>query len=577
MDLESLRVVLVTWNSRTQIDDCLAALRSSGVDERHVVIVDNASDDGTFGHVATTVPSAVLVQTGRNAGYGAAVNKGLQEIPAECPVLILNPDTRVQPGAIELLLRTAAGRDVGVVSPALVDEDGDRLHSARRDPSWWRTLAEAVLGGGRAGALGIGEFIVPPPVTVTDVDWVTGAALLLTPGARSEVPAWEESYFLYSEEVDYCQRVRDRGFRVVIEPRATVMHRGGELPRSDRLWAIRSLNRVLHAHRRSPPVVARLFHAAALLFELRRALTGQRSAEYALCSVTKVGLLSARDRLLGEEVDAPLATPVAVIVPAYQEGPRIARTLRMLLDEAAEDEFDVVVVVNGSTDETAEAARAVVGDDRVLEVTRPSKTNAIRVGERHLGLPDGRTTIYLDADVGLSTVASRRLVRLVARHDVEAASPTPCYLTTASSLPVRAYLRIWQALPFTRDALAGTGAYVLGPEARMRFGAWPEVESDDAWINAQVPRERRRRAPDAISLVKGPPDTAALLRRRIRVQRGNRALRDTTPGMDSKTTVGDLLRIVLGRPWLLLDLPAFIAITARSRWLERREGSSDWR
>ena len=576
MTLDDLRVVVVTWNSGEQVAPLLSALRAAGIRDEHCVFVDNASQDGTTALLSELCPEATVLQTGRNAGYAAAVNHALRALPMRHPVLVMNPDTRPGPDAVPRLLAAAGGRDVGIVAPALLDAEGERRPNARRDPRWWRTLLEAVIGGRGAARLGVGEQVVPPPDVPTDIDWCTGAALLLTPAARSAVPEWEESYFLYSEEVDYCQRVRAAGLRVVLDPRATVVHVGGELHTDSRLWALRTANRVLHEHHTSPPVRAGLFHLASLLFEARRRALGRASAPGVLGLRSPAQLLTARDRLLPADVDAPLPGPIPVIVPAHQEGRRVARTLEVLLRDASPDEFDVVVVVNGSTDATADVARSVVSDEWVLEVEEASKTNAIRVGERHLGVPDERPVVYLDADVELTTTAARRLVRLVARTDVEAGSPTPVYVLGASSWPVRSYLRIWQHLPFTHDALAGTGVYVLAPAARSRFRAWPDVVNDDGWINAVVPRGRRRRAPDAISLVGAPADVPELLRRKIRVRRGNVALRADHEHASPPTTVPDLLGVVWRRPWRLIDLPAFLWVTARHR-LQRDREPTAWR
>jgi GT2 family glycosyltransferase len=120
-----------------------------------------------------------------------------------------------------------------------------------------------------------------------DVDWATGAAMLITRACLDAVGPWDESFFLYSEETDYADRVRRAGFRVRYEPAAAVTHRGGESSTSPRLRSMLALNRVRYFRRRHGRLRSSAFYTAVLLNEASRALIGNRAARAAATSLVR--------------------------------------------------------------------------------------------------------------------------------------------------------------------------------------------------------------------------------------------------------------------------------------------------
>ena len=184
---------------------------------------------------------------GRNAGYSAGINAAIAATGTARPALVLNPDIRLEPGAVARLLDAARAPGVGIVVPRLVDESGATIPSLRREPTVARALGEALLGGTRAGRIpALGELITDPefyrePATV---DWASGAAMLLTSMCLDRVGRWDESYFLYSEETDFALRARDAGLHVRYVPGAVATHLGGESHVNARLWTILTLNRI---------------------------------------------------------------------------------------------------------------------------------------------------------------------------------------------------------------------------------------------------------------------------------------------------------------------------------------------
>jgi hypothetical protein len=195
-----------------------------------VVVIDNASGDSIDRQLSAVAPSARAIAEPVNRGYGAACNRGARETNREF-LLFLNSDTVVQPGAVEALV-TALDSDprAAVVGPRLENPDGTLQPSILRLPTLSRILCEssglAYLSGGRAPLRGHSATREDHSRART-VECVKGAALLVRRTAFQEVGGFDERFFLYAEESDLCARLSRRGWTILFEPSASVVHRGG--------------------------------------------------------------------------------------------------------------------------------------------------------------------------------------------------------------------------------------------------------------------------------------------------------------------------------------------------------------
>lgn len=271
----TLTVVVVTYDSAPLLPALFASLDEglAGVDRAEVVVVDNASSDGSADVARRLAPAATVIDAGGNAGYAAAINLGVRSRRLRGAVLVLNPDVRLTPGTARALLRALDDPTVGIAAPRIEDEDGAVQLSLRRAPTVARALGEAVLGGTRAGRSAcFGEVVADRRAyqSGTDAEWATGAALAIAPRCLDAVGEWDESFFLYSEETDYALRARDAGLRLRYVPGAVVTHIGGDAHRSPALWALLARNRVRLYGKRHGAAETAAFRAAVVLNELVR-------------------------------------------------------------------------------------------------------------------------------------------------------------------------------------------------------------------------------------------------------------------------------------------------------------------
>ncbi|HEY9556948.1 MAG TPA: glycosyltransferase family 2 protein [Acidimicrobiales bacterium] len=232
-------VVVVTYRHADDIVACLASLG----DESRVVVVDNASDDGTAAVVAEQFPHVELVRSPENVGFARAVNLGIERV-APLDVLVLNPDAVVGPTTVDdLATALAAHPHAGMVAPRLLSPDGsvqDSVRSfktvqtllARRTPYGSTRRGRAVL----AAHLG-GTAEIDPTAGAVPVDWALGAALYVRRKAIDAVGPLDPRFFLYEEDADWCARMWAGGWQVLYAPWIVASH--GYRRESRRTWDLR--------------------------------------------------------------------------------------------------------------------------------------------------------------------------------------------------------------------------------------------------------------------------------------------------------------------------------------------------
>ena len=227
----TLTAVVPSYNVAPLLERCLAALRRSGAELRAqgvrlaVVVVDNASGDGSAELVRERFPEVALLANPDNRGFGAACNQGAEQAGEH--VLFLNPDAEVVPGALAALLAALRARPrVAIAGPRLVYPDGGPQPTRRRFPSLDVLLLESTPLEWRRPAWGaLGRYrLRGQPEVAGRVDWLSGACLLLRTAAFREVGGFDPAFFMYFEEVDLARRLAARGWECWYEPAAVVVH-----------------------------------------------------------------------------------------------------------------------------------------------------------------------------------------------------------------------------------------------------------------------------------------------------------------------------------------------------------------
>ncbi len=271
-------VVVVTYNSAAVVTDLLAGLPAAVGDLRaHVVVVDNGSTDATL---AAVQPYPVHVIRSSNIGYAGAINLGVASAPASETVLVLNPDVTLAPLSVVTMMQTLASSPrIGIVAPQLRGADGSLQRSLRREPT---LLRAAGLGRTRYPLLCEHFARDSDYAHRRTVDWAVGAVLLFSRRSYESLGGWDESFFLHSEETDFCLRAAAEGWATVYEPEARAMHIGQASGYSGRVHTMQVVNRVRFYRRRHGLFASWAYFALTALVELSWLVRGKSQSRTAL-------------------------------------------------------------------------------------------------------------------------------------------------------------------------------------------------------------------------------------------------------------------------------------------------------
>jgi len=300
--VSDLSVVIVSWNVRALLERCLSSLQKcheQGRLECEIIVVDNASSDGSAQMVSQCFPAVRLIASDSNLGFARGNNMGVAHSSGRY-ILLLNPDTEVLDDALSaMFVYMEHHSDVGALGPQLLFADGRVQNSRRRFP----TLATAVLESTMLQQWFprhrvLSDYYVQDrgDDEEQDVDWLVGACLLIRRQAWEQVGPLDERFFMYSEELDLCRRLKDAGWRVVFIPGARVVHHEGQSSRQvvpERHIYFQS-SKVLYFQKHHGPLTAealRLFLLTTYVYQLlletlkwllghKRALRGERVAAY---------------------------------------------------------------------------------------------------------------------------------------------------------------------------------------------------------------------------------------------------------------------------------------------------------
>jgi GT2 family glycosyltransferase len=230
--MTDISVIIVTWNSRRDLELCLPSIKNGCRVHRHeVIIVDNASTDDSIAYARQVLPAVKIIANEQNTGFAHANNQGFAAATGRY-VCLLNPDTIVHEGGIDALITFMEGKgeEVWACGPGLLNGDGTPQRTGVRFPSLWNLFVEAVFLDRlfpRSMLFGSHRQLYEEGTAPREVDFVQGSCLVVRSAAVHAVGGLDEDFFMYFEETDWCKRFADRGGSVCLVPMARVTHFGG--------------------------------------------------------------------------------------------------------------------------------------------------------------------------------------------------------------------------------------------------------------------------------------------------------------------------------------------------------------
>lgn len=282
-------IIVVNWNVADLLDGCLQSVeaeRQRSSLSFEVIVVDNASSERDVVDVTARYPKTRLIELEENRGYGAASNEGMSRARGAA-MFILNPDVELLPGAVERLWTTLQlSPHMGLVAPLLLNADRSLQSAGYRFPGianvifdWFPSPAR-VYGSSLNGRIAPGNGELP-----VQIDYALGAALFIRQSALLDAGGFDESYFMYSEEIDLQRRLFAHGWTRLLDPMAQVIHYGGQSTsqRADEmqiaLWASRAQYFKRWNSRFENLVIRLLVNAGTRLRDCRDSSTRRVNAE----------------------------------------------------------------------------------------------------------------------------------------------------------------------------------------------------------------------------------------------------------------------------------------------------------
>lgn len=278
-----ISVIIVNWNTRELLEECLGSLISAPPSRStEIIVVDNASSDGSVEMVESRYPHVKLIRSQENLGFAKANNLGIQ-CSAGRYVSLVNSDVRVLPGCLDTLAEYLDQNvKVGNVGPCVLNADMSWQSSCRRFPTLWNNFCSAtgLVSAFKRSRFFSGEHMLYSTHDRTvAVDVLVGCFWMLRREAIEDVGGLDESFFMYGEDVDWCRRCWSRNWQVVFVPGAQAIHyRGGSSGTQIVRLAVAQQEAVLHywsKHKSALDLVGIkciLFFHHAVRYLLRRAL-----------------------------------------------------------------------------------------------------------------------------------------------------------------------------------------------------------------------------------------------------------------------------------------------------------------
>jgi GT2 family glycosyltransferase/glycosyltransferase involved in cell wall biosynthesis len=266
-------IVIVNWNVKEYLTDCLDSIKLHLKDYPHeVIVVDNNSQDGSVDEISINYPDVKLIVNKTNEGFAKANNKALKECSAEY-IVLLNPDCIIKSNTIQIMVEfMEKNQRCAILGPKLVNENNTLQPSCRNFlANWHLALSHLVFKFLPAKYRGRFIYEFSNHDTIREVDWMVGACLATRRKALEDVGGLDEDFFMFHEDTDWCYRFKKKGWKVIFNPEAVVIHFGNKS--SQKKWGdtfilkyLESKHIFIKKHYGIPSLIIHRFFYSILLF-----------------------------------------------------------------------------------------------------------------------------------------------------------------------------------------------------------------------------------------------------------------------------------------------------------------------
>ncbi len=277
-------VVIVNWNSGDEVTVAVRSVVEAAGDSRcEIVVVDNASTDGSADRAQAAFPQVRVLRSAVNRGFPAAANQGMRATAAPW-IFLLNPDAVITAGTLGGFVEVGLDHPrAGAIGTLVRDPDGTIYPSARKAPTYAEGLLHATLSQFAPDNRWSRAYRMADWDRRSErrVDWVSGSSVLLRRAALDEVGLFDEAFFMYVEDLDLCTRLRAAGWEVWFSPELEVLHVGGTVTRGKRRMTLEHSRSMYHyfVKHRSPGALAPLRPLAWAALRARAAVVSWRRGE----------------------------------------------------------------------------------------------------------------------------------------------------------------------------------------------------------------------------------------------------------------------------------------------------------
>lgn len=228
--MAEISVIIVNWNVRDLLDKCLASLFEAHELALEVIVVDCNSQDASVAMARDRYPRVKLLPQLENIGFTRGNNLGMAAAAADT-LLLLNPDTEVCKDSLKTMLAyMQQHQDLGILGPHTLNTDGSHQSTRRRFPTLLTGIFESTWLAKLAPSSVFDSYFMrdTDDDDILEVDWVQGSALMLRRALFQDIGGLDEGFVMYSEELDFCKRAKDAGWKVAYHGRAKIKHHGGK-------------------------------------------------------------------------------------------------------------------------------------------------------------------------------------------------------------------------------------------------------------------------------------------------------------------------------------------------------------